>query len=133
MQLRGTAGSVGTRSTILVVDDEADQRAAISDLLSARDYAVVVACDGQEAAKLLEAGLRPSVIVLDLDMPTMDGWAFLRHLRGATHSSVPVLVTSAAARDGPPTGADACLEKPVEPEGLRALVGRLSRVSAARR
>jgi two-component system chemotaxis response regulator CheY len=133
MGLHGAAGSRATRFTILVVDDDADQRAAVSDLLLARGYAVVVACDGQEAVELLESGLRPSVIVLDLNMPRMDGWAFLRHLRGAAHSSVPVLVTSAAARERRPAGADACLEKPVEPEGLGAIVRRLSARGLGRR
>lgn len=119
--------------TILVVDDDAGQRAVVSELLSARGYAVVVACDGQEAVELLQAGLRPSVIVLDLTMPRMDGRAFLRHLRDAEHSTVPVLVTSAVARERPPAGADACLEKPVDPEGFRSIVGRLSARAAGLR
>ena len=126
MRMHGAAGNRGTRCTILVVDEDAGQRGVVSDLLSARGYAVVAARDGQEAVELLAAGLRPSVIVLDLTMPRMDGWAFLRHLRDDAHSAVPVLVTSAAARDAPPAGADACLEKPVDPEGFRAIVGRLS-------
>jgi two-component system, chemotaxis family, chemotaxis protein CheY len=126
MGLHRASDSRPTGSTILVVDDDAVQRASVSDLLSTRGYAVVVACDGQEAVELLESGLRPRVIVLDLNMPRMDGWAFLRHLRGAAHSSVPVLVTSAAAREPTPTEADARLEKPLEPEGLRAMVGRLA-------
>lgn len=133
MGLHGAAGSRAGRFTILVVEDDADQRAAVSDLLLARGYAVVVACDGKEAMELLESGLRPRVIVLDLNMPRMDGWAFLRLLRGARHSTVPVLVTSAAAREPTPTEADARLEKPFEPEGLRAIVGRLAARGLGRR
>jgi CheY-like chemotaxis protein len=56
----------------------------------------------------------------------MDGWSFLAHLRGEVHSTVPVVVTSAAAGERPLPGADACLAKPVEPTELRALVARLS-------
>jgi CheY-like chemotaxis protein len=133
MDLHRASGSRATGSTILVIDDDADQRAAVADLLSMRGYAVVVACDGQEAMELLESGLRPRVIVLDLDMPRMDGWVFLRQLRGAAHSSVPVLVTSAAAREPTPTEADARLEKPFEPEGFRAMVGRLAARGLGRR
>jgi CheY-like chemotaxis protein len=127
MGLDGSASAEGTRGwTILVVDDDAAQRTAAAELLSARGYAVVVACDGQEACERLEGGLLPDLIVLDLTMPRMDGWTFLRHLRGAAGSTVPVLVTSAMARERPPEGADACLEKPIEPSQFRALVARLS-------
>ena len=53
--------------------------------------------------EILASGLRPRVIALDLSMPRMDGWAFVRHLRGAAHSSVLVLLTSPAAREPTPT------------------------------
>lgn len=119
-----TGGSRG--GPVLVIDDDADQRTLLAELLSARGYSVVVARDGQEAVELLQRGLCPSVIVLDLTMPRMDGWAFLAHLRGAACSDVPVLVTSAVARERPPEGADACLEKPFEPAQFRAAVARLS-------
>jgi CheY-like chemotaxis protein len=124
----GSASAGGTRGgwTILVVDDDAAQRAATAELLSARGYDVVLAGDGQEAFERLEDGLLPDLIVLDLTMPRMDGWTFLRHLREAARSTVPVLVTSALAREHPPEGADACLEKPIEPTKFGALVARLS-------
>jgi len=57
-------------------------------------------------------GFARGVILLDLNMPWMDGWAFLRHLRGAAHSSVPVLVTSAAASEPPPTEATRASRSP---------------------
>jgi CheY-like chemotaxis protein len=129
----GSASAGGAREwTILIVDDDPDQRSAAAELLSARGYAVEVACDGQEARERLEGGLLPDLIVLDLTMPRMDGWTFLRHLRGAVQSTVPVLVTSAMARECPPEGADACLEKPIEPTQFRALVARLSAGARAR-
>ncbi len=133
MEFEGRSGDRREPRPILVVDDDADLRAAIADVLAAKGYAVVVACDGQDALELLEAGLRPSVIVLDLAMPRMDGWAFLRHLRGPAHSTVAVLVASADVRPPPPPGADAYLEKPLGPEELCAMVGRLSARSAKER
>jgi CheY-like chemotaxis protein len=133
MVLDGTVASGLARHTILVVDDDADERAAYAELLSARGYRVVVAPDGREAADLLAAGLRPSVIVLDLAMPTMDGWTFLRHLRRTVRSAVPVVVASADVRGRPAVGADACLEKPVEPERFHAIVARLSADASANR
>lgn len=110
---------------ILVVDDDEGQRMVVAELLSASGYAVVTACDGQEAVELLQDGLHPDLVVLDLTMPRMDGWEFLRHLRGTAHSMTPVLVTTAIATERP-AGAGACLEKPVEPAQLRAVVARLS-------
>lgn len=112
--------------TVLVVDDDDGQRNAVAELLTSRGYEVVVACDGQEALELLQAGLRPSVIVLDLTMPRMDGWTFLAHLRRIARSAVPVLVTSATASERPPAGADACLEKPIQAAQLREMVAWLS-------
>jgi CheY-like chemotaxis protein len=133
MVLDGTGASGLAKHTILVVDDDADERAAYAELLSARGYPVVVAGDGREAMDLLAAGLRPSVIVLDLTMPTMDGWTFLRQLRRTARSAVPVVVASADVRERPAVGADACLEKPVEPEQFRLIVARLSAEASANR
>ncbi len=114
------------KGTILVVDDDRDERTGLAELLSCAGYQVVVACDGQDAADLLRDGLRPALIVLDLTMPRMDGWAFLEHLRGPLHSEIPVLVTSAVARQRPPAGADAALEKPFDMRAFSSLVARLS-------
>lgn len=120
------AGGQAANGTVLVIDDDADQRGAVAEMLSCGGYDVVVASDGQEALDLLTRGLRPALIVLDLTMPGMDGWAFLQHLRGPVHSTVPVLVTSAAWKGSPPRGADACLEKPLDSSEFRSLVARLA-------
>jgi CheY-like chemotaxis protein len=111
---------------VLVVDDDCDQRSAFAELLRIAGYEVVVACDGQDALELLDAGLRPAVIVLDLAMPRMSGWAFLERLRERGRSRIPVLVTSGDASDRPPSGADGCLRKPVDAGAFRSEVGRLS-------
>jgi CheY-like chemotaxis protein len=110
---------------ILVVDDDPDQRAVAAELLTLVGYEVVVACDGHDALDLLRAGLRPRVIVLDLAMPRMSGWAFLERLRGPERSSVPVVVTSGDVGTRRPEGADLCLEKPIDPSELRSAVARL--------
>lgn len=119
--------------TILVVDDDADQRAGVTAFLSTGGYEVVGACDGREALDLLLSGLRPTLIVLDLTMPRMDGWCFLEHLRGTIHSTVAVLVTSAVASERPPAGADACLEKPFEPASFSGVVAQLFAAARERR
>jgi two-component system, chemotaxis family, chemotaxis protein CheY len=110
--------------TVLVIDDDADQRAVVAELLSHHGYVVVAASDGQEALDQLAGGLRPKLIVLDLTMPRMDGWSFLRHLRGAVRSIVPVVVMSAVSTGTPPRGADACLEKPLDASEFCSVVAR---------
>jgi CheY-like chemotaxis protein len=127
-ELTGRPGS----QTILVVDDDCEQRAAFDELLTLAGYQVVVACDGQDALELLRGGLRPTVIVLDLAMPRMSGWVFLEHLRGPEQSSVPVLVTSGDTPSRAPSGADACLHKPVDAGVFRSEIGRLSSAASGR-
>jgi CheY-like chemotaxis protein len=119
--------------TVLVIDDDADQRAALAYLLSRGGYRVVVACDGQDGLELLAAGLRPALIVLDLAMPRMDGWRFLERLRGPERSTVPVLVTSGDVRQRPPQGADAYLQKPLDVAAFSSLVARLFAGAGIRR
>lgn len=116
--------------TILVVDDDAEQRSCLAELLSRAGYDVAVATDGLDALELLGGGLRPDVIVLDLTMPRMDGWSFLERLRVSARSTIPVLVTSAVVTQRPPVGADACLEKPLDARAFREAVARLSGADA---
>ncbi len=78
---------------VLVVDDSAFNRRSISDILSNDPDVEVVgkAADGEEALRLI-TGLRPDVITLDLEMPRMDGFTFLRILM--TKMPLPVIVVS---------------------------------------
>src|SRR3954469_4026788 len=63
---------------ILVVDDDDDIRDAVQDVLESEGYKTLGACNGQEALDLLRSERdRPSLILLDLMMPEMDGWEFL--------------------------------------------------------
>jgi two-component system chemotaxis response regulator CheB len=81
----------------LVVDDSAVNRTRITSILETSGRALVVgkACDGQEAIKLVQE-LQPDVITLDLEMPTMDGFTFLRILRSTRPT--PVIVVSSDSR-----------------------------------
>jgi CheY-like chemotaxis protein len=113
--------------TVLVIDDDEPIRTALAEILELSGYHVTVAADGQEAIELLELGLEPRAIVLDLMMPRMDGWAFLSWIRSeAKFQEVPVVVTSAAADDHP-EGADAWLQKPFD---VRQLDREMSRLCA---
>jgi CheY-like chemotaxis protein len=102
------------KCTLLVIDDDEAIRSGLAELLELLGYDVAVAADGQEGEELLEYGLEPSAIVLDLMMPRMDGWTFLERLRAdPRHRDLPVVVTSAVATEGP-ADADLCLQKPFD-------------------
>ena len=107
---------------VLVVDDDPDSRALLEHLLSSEGYAVATASDGREALNRL-ADLHPAVILLDLEMPVMDGRNFRRHQLqlAAPLRSIPVIVYSGSAeaeqlRDE--LQVLACLRKPLPDFGV---------------
>jgi CheY-like chemotaxis protein len=79
--------------TVLLIEDEAEVRRLIARMLHASGFRVVEAADGREALSLIDGGLVPRVIVLDLWMPVSDGWEFLELAR----PRVPVIVISGVA------------------------------------
>jgi CheY-like chemotaxis protein len=115
-----------TARTILVVEDSPDEAGSVALLLTLRGHRVALAGDGEQALAYLRHHPAPSLIVLDLMMPGMDGWAFLRERkRDPALAKVPVLLCSAAARGEGPADAeellatcDGALRKPFEPEVL---------------
>jgi len=108
----------GGRYKILVVED--DQGLVRMLRLTLRDggYNVDTAANGQEALRKLDAST-PDAIILDLQMPVMDGRTFYRELR-ARGSDAPVLILSAigARRAHVELGAQAYLDKPFRPQDL---------------
>lgn len=78
--------------TILVVDDSAVIRKAIRRILEPLGFAVAEAEDGQHAMECLERGAAPDGILLDVEMPRMDGLTFLRALRGRDDLDQPPVV-----------------------------------------
>ncbi|NTX10861.1 response regulator [Myxococcus sp. CA051A] len=69
-----------SEGTLLVVEDDADLRASVVDVLTSAGYRSAVAKDGLEALTWLEVHGRPSLVLLDMEMPRMDGYAFLERL-----------------------------------------------------
>jgi CheY-like chemotaxis protein len=81
---------------ILIVDDDEDIRETLVDVLTDAGYTVCVAADGVEALTCLAGGDTPSVILLDLMMPRMDGHAFQAALAADPRwASVPIVLVSA--------------------------------------
>jgi CheY-like chemotaxis protein len=106
--MRHTAGPF-RKPLILVVEDHDSARTALTKLLSSRGYDVAEAPNGSEAMAHLANGPRPDLILLDLMMPVMDGWEFMKRQRRDWHlCTIPTIVVS-----GVPSHDPRCLEMPV--------------------
>jgi CheY-like chemotaxis protein len=115
--LRNQSGS------ILVVEDDVRALDALTDLLEASGYTVNTAQNGQEA--LVQAKEQPPrMILLDLSMPVMDGWEFMRQQRlEPSIADIPVVVITALV-SAVPAGAKALVTKPINVNRLMSLIER---------
>jgi CheY-like chemotaxis protein len=89
---------ISPASFILIIDDDEDIRETVAEVLAMNDYyRVETAANGRDALDKLRAGGRlPSLILLDLMMPVMDGWAFMdEFMKDARLAAIPVVVFSA--------------------------------------
>jgi DNA-binding response OmpR family regulator len=125
------------QAKILVVDDDPDIREAISAVLESHSCQVITACDGEEGlGKLKEE--RPDLMILDLLMPRMDGFAVLKELqdpRRSKYSNIPVLILTSVREDvsrrryeletGLELNVDDYVEKPIDPHTLVERVEKL--------
>lgn len=113
------------RGTVLVVDDDTSILDTVSAILSGEGYDVMSAASGEEALEAV-ARKHPLLILLDMRMPVMDGWAVARALRGQG-ISVPIVVMTAAEsakRWADEVGAEGYLAKPFGLDELLATVER---------
>jgi CheY-like chemotaxis protein len=123
---------VSSSDWILVVDDDDSIRELVSMIIEARGYEVETARDGAEALARLVRPTPPSLVLLDLMMPGVDGVTFLREFRGRPRfEGVPVVVLTGDARairriDG--LEVQDCMSKPIE---LDDLVRTVERYAAA--
>ena len=111
------------KKLVLVVDDDADIRRILREVLEDEGYAVATAGDGREALDQLRAlPAPPSLILLDLMMPVMDGWQFRDvQAKDAALGGIPVIVLSADAAvqtKASSLGVAGHLKKPVQLEAL---------------
>jgi CheY-like chemotaxis protein len=130
------AGTHSRAHTILVVEDDADLREVLCEILSEEGYGVVTAAHGEEALrKLRDPELpRPSMILLDLMMPVMSGAEFwTEQQRDPSLATIPVLMLSADRRvndKAPPAFTGECLPKPIEIDAMLHAVSRYCSAAA---
>jgi excisionase family DNA binding protein len=110
------------RARVLVIDDEALVRDTVAEFLADEGFVVQVAADGGEALTLLaRAAPRPDLILLDLKMPHVDGWAFReQQVRDPVLAAIPIIVVTALGESAMP--GVTTLRKPLRlPELARAV------------
>jgi len=89
-----------TRDLILVVEDDVKSRKLVRDLLEHAGYRIAEAAAGDDGVRLAKE-LRPALIVMDIQLPRLDGIAALHQIReDATTRSIPVLAVTASAMPG---------------------------------
>ena len=126
-----------TEKKVLIVDDDPDILDVISLILESQGYEVIVARDGVECLnKLREA--KPALMILDLLMPKMDGFAVYKELQSpewSEYRDMPILILSSVREEasrrryeletGRQLDVDEYLEKPISPEALLSCVAKL--------
>ena len=111
---------------ILIVDDESRMRKLIKDFLTAKEYKILEAEDGEKALQVFEENSEKiDLILLDVMMPKLDGWSVLRQIRQT--SKVPIIMLTARGEEqdelfGFELGVDEYISKPFSPKILVARV-----------
>ena len=122
---------VSSPCPVLIVEDDADLREMMAQLLTLEGYQIEAVANGREALEYLNEAPRPDVILLDLMMPIMDGWEFRKRQQSdPALADVPVIVLTALdqaqARASDLNGVD-FLKKPLDFDRLLELVRRRCR------
>ena len=117
-------------TTVLIAEDNGVNRELLRELLEARGHTVVEACNGEEALRLLDQS-KPGILLLDLGMPVLDGYATVRRVReNPALAMLPVLAVTAYAMQGDKerileSGFAGYLSKPITPVLLFQELDRL--------
>ncbi|MBX3233435.1 MAG: response regulator [Labilithrix sp.] len=127
---RAGASAAPDAPTVLVVDDSDDNRLLYASNIAEAGYRVEEAKDGAEALERVRAR-RPTVIVMDLSMPVLDGWQTTRRLKSDPKTSGILIIaitahtTMLGLRQATDAGADAVLTKPCLPRDLIGVIESL--------
>jgi CheY-like chemotaxis protein len=113
---------------ILLVEDNEMNRDMLSRRLTRKGYSVVCALDGQQAVNMAGSEL-PTLILMDMSLPVMDGWEATKRIKAAT-PEVPIIALTAHAMDGDERRAReaGCDDYDTKPIDLDRLLGKIQRL-----
>ena len=115
---------------VLIAEDNAVNRELLRELLEARGYIVLEACDGEEALRMIEQ-THPDILLLDIGLPLLDGFGVVRKIRENPRlAALPVVAVTAYAMQGDRENIlnsrfDGYLSKPVNSRSLAEELDRL--------
>jgi CheY-like chemotaxis protein len=115
---------------VLIAEDNSVNRELLRELLELRGYTVLEACDGREALQMIEQ-VQPELVLLDIGMPVMDGFAVVRTIRENPRlAKLPVIAVTAYAMRGDQerilnSGFNGYLSKPVNASSLTQELDRV--------
>jgi CheY-like chemotaxis protein len=111
---------------ILLVEDHADTAAALFQILTARGYSVSIAENGQQALDILDRGVRPRLILVDLMLPRVSGWELLSYLQSDPElRHTPTVVITGVPKHQVRVIADAVFSKPLDFYTLASTIDQL--------
>ncbi|PZW50385.1 signal transduction histidine kinase [Humitalea rosea] len=124
--------------TVLVVDDVTANRRVVEALLAREGHAVIHAASGEAALDLLRDGPVPDLVLMDLDMPQMDGYATTARIRQLTGPAARIIIIAVTGHTHPmevraclAAGMDGHLAKPIDPEELNQKLDQLAAPAVA--
>jgi len=112
---------------ILIVEDQEDNRMIVRDVLSSAGYDLIEAVNGEDGVKLAHSE-RPDLILMDIQLPIIDGYEATRQIKGSTVlKSIPIIAVTSYALSGDQAkaraaGCDGYVSKPFSPRELLARV-----------
>ena len=110
---------------LLIVDDDVNASAALADLLDSEGFGVTCCPNGKDALESLRTHPLPRLIILDLQMPVMDGWQFRREQKAdSALCGIPVVVVSGMP-DSAEIQASAIMRKPLDVDKLLSIIHTL--------
>ncbi|MDH4128451.1 MAG: response regulator [Spirochaetota bacterium] len=118
---------------VLSVDDSPSMRMIIKSCLEKEGYQVTEACDGLDGLEKLKQGNEFNLLIVDFNMPNMDGISFVKEVRKLqTYNKIPIVMLTTESEalkkaEGARSGATGWITKPFDPEEFIKVVGRLTK------
>ena len=118
------------KQVVLIADDSSTVRKFVTFSLASQSLEVVTAVDGMDALEKISQIPQVDLIIVDLNMPNMDGFEFIQNVRGSElHRDVPIIILSSergeeSKQRGIAVGANAYIEKPFDAKNLEYQVSK---------